>query len=415
MRSKRLSILVPCLLIASILVILLLHSHHRHQSTAAELSSSPTVAVIAARVGTISNQLSVAGIFQPFQDVDVHGKVSGYIRHIYVDIGDRVHKGQTLAVLEVPELDAEVAGARAGITQTQQNIERLEDEVAREEADYAATHANYVRLKRASDQQPGLVAAQEVDDARARDRSAVAQVDAAKSAVAAAQGQLGVARANNLRVSSLVRYATITAPFSGEVTMRYADTGSLIPAGTSENDAQAVVRLAQSDVLRLRMPIPERDVPLLHVGTKVTIHVQATGQQFPGSVIRFSRDVSNATRTMLAEVDVPNPDLTLTPGMYADVTFALQQKTGALIVPASAIIQGDQPSVMLVDSSNRVLRRSVVLGTAGANEQEITGGLSAGDRVIIGELSTLQPGEKVTPQEASPDLITYQQTHRGGE
>jgi RND family efflux transporter MFP subunit len=162
------------------------------------------------------------------------------------------------------------------------------------------------------------------------------------------------------------------------------------------------------------MPIPEQDVPLVHVGSMVTIHVQATGQQFPGSVIRFSRDVSNATRTMLAEVDVPNPDLTLTPGMYADVTFALQQRTGALIVPASAIIQGDEPSVMLVDSSNRVLRRSVVLGIAGANEQEITGGLSEGDRVIIGELSTLQPGEKVTPQDASPDLVTYhQQTHKG--
>jgi multidrug resistance efflux pump len=129
------------------------------------------------------------------------------------------------------------------------------------------------------------VAAQEVDDALARDRSAAAQVDAAKSAVAAAQGQLGVSRANNLRVSSLVHYATITAPFRGEVTMRYADTGSLIPAGTSENGAQAVVRLAQSDVLRLRMPIPEQDVPLVHVGSMVTIHVQATGQQFPGSVI----------------------------------------------------------------------------------------------------------------------------------
>jgi multidrug efflux pump subunit AcrA (membrane-fusion protein) len=116
---------------------------------------------------------------------------------------------------------------------------------------------------------------------------------------------------------------------------------------------------------------------------------------------------------MLAEVDVPNPDLTLTPGMYADVTFALQQKTGALIVPASAIIQGDEPSVMLVDSSNRVLRRSVVLGIAGANEQDITGGLSEGDRVIIGELSTLQSGERVTPQDASPDLVTYQQTHKG--
>jgi RND family efflux transporter MFP subunit len=414
MRSKRLSILVPCLLIAIVLVFIFLHAHDRHESVAAKPPSAPIVAVIAARVGTIANRLSVAGIFQPFQDVDVHGEVSGYIRHIYVDIGDRVREGQTLAVLEVPELDAEVAGAQAGIIQTQQNIERLQNEVAGAEANYAATHANYVRLKQASDQQPGLVAAQEVDDVLARDRSAAAQVDAAKSAVAAAQGQLGVSRANNLRVSSLVHYATITAPFSGVVTMRYADTGSLIPAGTSENDAQAVVRLAQSDVLRLRMPIPEQDVPLVHVGSMVMIHVQATGQQFPGSVIRFSRDVSNATRTMLAEIDVPNPDLTLTPGMYADVTFALQQKTGALIVPASAIVQGDEPSVMLVDSSNRVLRRSVVLGIAGANEQEITGGLSEGDRVIIGELSTLQPGETVTPQNASPDLVTYhQQAHKG--
>jgi RND family efflux transporter MFP subunit len=416
MRSKRLSILVPCLLIAIVVVFIFLHAHDRNQSVAAEPPSPPTVAVIAARAGTIVNRLSVAGVFQPFQDVDVHGKVSGYIRHIYVDIGDRVHEGQTLALLEVPELDAEVAGAQAGITQTQQNVDRLQNEVAGAEAGYAATHANYVRLKQASDQQPGLVAAQEVDDALARDRSVAAQVDAAKSAVAAAQGQLGVSRANNLRVSSLVHYATITAPFSGVVTMRYADTGSLVPAGTSENDAQAVVRLAQSDLLRLRMPLPERDVPLLHVGSMVTIHVQATGQQFPGSVIRFSRDVSNATRTMLAEVDVPNPDLTLTPGMYADVTFALQQKTGALIVPASAIIQGDEPSVMLVDRSNRVLRRSVVLGIAGANEQEITGGLSDGDRVIIGELSTLQPGEKVTPHDASPDLVTYhQQTRKGGK
>jgi RND family efflux transporter MFP subunit len=414
MRPKRLSILVPCLLIAIVPAFIFLHAQHRHESVAAPPSSPPTVAVVAAHVGTIANQLTVAGIFQPYQDVDVHGEVSGYIRHIYVDIGDRVHAGQTLAVLEVPELDAEVAGAQAGITQARQNIDRLQNEVAREEADYAATHADYVRLKQASDQQPGLVAEQEIDDARARDRSDAAQVEAAKSAVAAAQGQLGVARANNLRVSSLVHYATITAPFSGVVTMRYADTGSLIPAGTSENNAQAVVRLAQSDLLRLRMPIPEEDVPLVHVGTMVTIHVQATGQQFPGSVIRFSRDVSNATRTMLAEVDVPNPDLTLTPGMYADVTFVLQQKTGALIVPASSVIQGDQPSVMLVDSRNGVQRRSVVLGIAGANEQEITGGLSEGDRVIIGQLSTLQPGEKVRPQDASPGLVAYhQQAHKG--
>ena len=163
------------------------------------------------------------------------------------------------------------------------------------------------------------------------------------------------------------------------------------------------------------MPVPERDVPLVRLGSIVAVHVQATGQQFPGTVVRFTRDVSNATRTMLTEVDVPNPDLTLTPGMYADVTFNLQQKNAALIVPVSAIIEGDQPSVLLVDGSNRVERRPVVLGIGSANQQEISSGLQPGDRVIIGGLATLQPGQKVTPQAAPADLVSYhQESQKGG-
>ncbi len=409
MRSRRLVLITVCCLVLIAVGIVLIR--HRHSDETADVEASrpaPAVSVATAQVGRIANQLTVAGVFQPFQEIDVHGKVSGYIRRIYVDIGDRVHQGQTLAVLEVPELQAEVAGAQAGVTQTQQNITRLKNEVSREEAGYAAVHANYVRLKQASDQQPGLVAAQELDDARAKDQSAAAQVDAAKSAVAAAQGQLGVSRAENLRVSSMEQYATITAPYSGVVTMRYADTGALIPAGTAEGLNQAVVRLAQSDVLRLRMPVPERDVPMVHEGSTVMVHVQATGQSFPGTVVRFTRDVSNSTRTMLTEVDVKNPDLTLTPGMYADVTFNLEEKDNALIVPASAIVQGDQPSVMLVDSGNHVQKRSVGLGIASANAQEITSGLQPGDRVIIGGLSTLQIGEAVKPQPAPSDLANYQ-------
>jgi RND family efflux transporter MFP subunit len=414
MRSRRLILItVCCFAIAA--GIILLRKQHSNRAVAAEVQHEvPAVSVAVAHTGYIANQLTVAGVFQPFQEIDVHGKVSGYIRNIYVDIGDRVRQGQTLAVLEVPELQAQVAGAQAGITQTQENITRLQNEVSREQASYVAVHANYTRLKQASDQQPGLVAAQELDDARARDQAAAAQVDAAKSAVAAAQGQLGVSRAENLRVTSMEQYATITAPYNGVVTMRYADTGALIPAGTAEGLNQAVVRLAQSDVLRLRMPVPERDVPMVHEGSTVTVHVQATGQQFPGTVIRFTRDVSNATRTMMTEVDVNNPTLTLTPGMYADVTFNLQEKNDALIVPASAIIQGDQPSVMLVDSGNHVQRRPVVLGIAGANSQEITSGLASGDRVIIGGLSALQVGEQVKPQSASGDLANYQQ-QKGGQ
>ena len=416
MRSKRLLLIAACCLLAVLVTFYLLHGRRQVDATSETPPSAPAVSVATAHTGFIANQLTVAGVFQAFQEVDVHGKVSGYIRNIYVDIGDRVRQGQTLAVLEVPELQAEVAGAKAGITQTQQNILRLQNEVAREQAVYAAVHANYARLKQASDQQPGLVAAQELDDALAKDLSASSQVDAAKSAVAAAQGQLGVSQAENLRVSSMENYATITAPYSGVVTVRYADTGSLIPAGTSEGLNQAVVRLAQSDLLRLRMPVPERDVPLVHVGSVVTVHVQATGQQFPGTVIRFSRDVSNSTRTMMTEVDVKNPSLTLTPGMYADVTFNLEQKNNALIVPASAIIQGDQPSVMLVDNTNHVEKRQVVLGIAGANSQEVTSGLHAGDRVIIGGLSSLQPGQQVTPQAVKNDLANYQkENEKGGE
>jgi RND family efflux transporter MFP subunit len=413
MRYRR-SLVLAALALAVLLVVFFAVHRKRDEETEAEAPAAPpTVSTSAAQLGSIANQLTVAGIFQPFQEIDVHGKVSGYIRHIYVDIGDRVHQGQTLAVLEVPELQAEVAGAQAGITQTQQNIARLGSEVAREKASYAAAHANYKRLKEASDQQPGLVAQQELDDALAKDQSAASQVEAAKSAVAAAQGQLGVSRAENLRVSSMEQYATIVAPYSGVVTMRYADTGALIPAGTAEGLNQAVVRLAQSDVLRLRMPVPERDVPFVHEGSMVTVHVQATGQQFPGTVVRFTRDVSNTTRTMMTEVDIKNPDLTLTPGMYADVTFNLQQKDNALIIPASAVIQGDQPTIMLVDSGNRVQKRPVVLGISNGNSQEVTSGLSAGDRVIIGGLSALQPGEHVTPQAAKANLANYQQQTGG--
>jgi RND family efflux transporter MFP subunit len=415
MRSRRLLATVAICVVAVLLLLYVLHIHHSSEATADVPAPTPAVSVVAAHSGYIANQLTVAGVFQPFQEVDVHGKVSGYIRHIYVDIGDQVHQGETLAVLEVPELQAEVAGAQAGITQTQQNILRLQNEVAREQAGYAAVHANYVRLKQASDQQPGLVAAQELDDALAKDHSAASQVDAAKSAVAAAQGQLGVSKAENLRVSSMESYATITAPYSGVITMRYADTGALIPAGTAEGLNQAVVRLAQSDVLRLRMPVPERDVPFVHEGSQVTVHVQATGQQFPGTVVRYTRDVSNATRTMMTEVDVKNPDLTLTPGMYADVTFNLQQKNDALIVPASAIIQGDQPAVMIVDANDKVEKRPIVLGIASANSQEVTSGIQAGDRVITGGTSALQPGEQVAPQAAKSDLTNYQQDKKGGQ
>lgn len=400
--------------VAAALVAWLVRQHTVEKSVE-PASAPPNVSVVAAQRQVIARTLDVPGVFQPFQEVDIHGKVSGYIRHINVDIGDRVRQGAVLATLEVPELQAQVLGADAGVQRSRSDIQRLGNEVARAQANYAASHANYMRLQQASDQRPGLIAAQELDDAQARDRAAAAQVDAAKSAVSTGQEQLGISRADLQRVHTLAQYATITAPFTGVVTARYADTGSLIPAGTSNSvNAQAVVRLAQSDVLRLRMPVPEEDVPYVHQGSSVQVHIQATGQTFTGNVIRFSRDISSATRTMQTEVDVPNPQLALAPGMYASVTFALQQKLDAIVVPAAAVVPGDRPVVWVVDNAGRAQRRDVQLGIAGANTQEIVSGVQPGEQVIVGGQSQLQDGEAVHSTAAHLNLVDYKSAQAGG-
>ena len=181
--------------------------------------------------GTLASTLTVAGQFQPYQEVDLHAKVSGYIRRISVDIGDRVRVGQVLATLEVPELQDQLAGTQAEVRHSQSEIGRAQSEIARAQSQHAAVHAAYTRLLQASKEKPGLIAEQELDDARAKDQESEAQIDVAKAALEATQQQLGVSTADSHRVQTLSNYSSIVSPFTGVVTMRYADTGSLIQAG----------------------------------------------------------------------------------------------------------------------------------------------------------------------------------------
>ena len=150
--------------------------------------------------------------------------------------------------------------------------------MARAEADHAALHAAYVRLKQASAVRPGLIAQQELDDAQARDSSSEAQVDAAKADLSAMQQALGVAKANHVHYASLADYAHITAPYSGVVTWRYSDTGALVQAGTSSAGAQPVVKLAQTDILRLRVPVPAALASYVHIGDPAQIRIQVHGR-----------------------------------------------------------------------------------------------------------------------------------------
>jgi RND family efflux transporter MFP subunit len=363
-------------------------------ANAAETASATVAAVTR---GSIVHSLSLAGQFQPYQVIDVHAKVSGYIRHIYVDIGDRVRQGQVLAVLEVPELDAQLKGTVAELARSKDEITRSKHEVSRAESEHTALHNDYARLKQASAAQPGLIAQQELDDAQSKDLASEARVDAAKAALAAAMQQSESAKADNERVSDMNDYTKVTAPLDGVITWRYADTGALIQAGTSsETQSLPIVKLSQSDLLRLRLPVPEDAVAFIHDGAIVTVNVDAVHRSFQGKVVRFTRDVNLATRTMETEIDVQNKDLSLTPGMYANTTIELERHDNVLTIPVQAVVRnGNQTSVLVVDASHHVQTRNIITGLQGSNLVEVKSGLASGDLVITGGQSNYQPGEPV--------------------
>jgi RND family efflux transporter MFP subunit len=371
----------------------------------------PTASVALVTRGNLASTLTVAGAFQPYQEVDLHAKVSGFVHRINVDIGDKVKSGEILAVLEIPELNAQVAAAQAQVKHSESEIALMHSEISLAEANYAAVHTEYIRLSDASKQRPGLIAEQELDDARARDQNALAKINVAKASADSATQQLGISRGDRQRVQSLEDYSVITAPFTGVITMRYADVGSLIQAGTaSETQSMPIVKLAQSDLLRLRIPVPEEDVPYIQIGSVVDFTVKATGDVFPGKIVRFTRELDTSTRTMLVEVDVPNPDLIFNSGMYAETTITLQQQNNVLTVPAGAVMKNHEQSyVLTVDSDHKVQKTTVTVGIRGANRVAITSGLSAGQTVIVSGQTNYDVGEVVRP---IPSTISMPQ--RGG-
>ncbi len=366
---------------------------------AADGDTAPYAAVAPVKRETIATTLAIAGQFMPYQNVELHAKVAGYIKHIYVDIGDHVHEGQVLAVLEIPELVAEVDEAKAAMHHAEEEIQRSKSEVSRAEADEVALHANATRLVNTDKARPGLIAQQELDDATAKDRASEAQVDAAKSALAAARQQLEVAKASQQHYTALSDYARITAPYDGVVTWRFSDTGALVQAGTSNTSGLPVVTLAQINVLRLRIPVPESLAGKIRIGDSADVHVQATGEHFTGKVERFTDALDPSTRTMQVEIDVPNPTYHLQPGMYADVRLSANSRDNALTIPIEAVRHdGNKTSVLALDPKDRVQSREVQVGVMSSDRAEILSGLAEGERVLVGNLGSYQVGEKVRPK-----------------
>ena len=395
---KGISITIAAL-VSIYLVLAMTACHSSSDGGEAKAASVPAARVAVAQRGDISHVLTLAGQFQPYQVVDVHPKVSGYMKKINVDIGDIVHEGQTLAVLEVPELKAQLQQTVFEVEQSKEEINRAQHDINRAIATHAALHSGYERLEEAAKGHPGLIAQQELDDAQAKDLSSEAQVDSAKAAMAAAKQHEGAAQADNERVQALHNYTTVQAPISGVVVWRYADTGALIQGGTNSNSQDLpIVRLSQSTLLRLRIPVPESDIQYVGDGDQLQVRVDAVNRSFIGKIVRFTRDVNFETRTMETEVDVENRDLKIAPGMYANTMLRLGQARNVVTIPIEALVlRGNQHVVYVVDNANHVHESPVEVGIQGSKLAEIRNGLQPGDRVIVGGQEKYQENEEINP------------------
>lgn len=357
------------------------------------------VAFAAAQRGNISHLLSVAGQFQPYQVVEVHAKVSGYVSHIFVDIGDRIHAGETLATLQVPELSAQYRGTKSEALRAQDAIAAAQHELSRAQALHVAVQANYDRLSQASAKRPGLIAQQELDNALSQAQASQEQIDTAQSQLAAAKASALAATNDQQRVGALESYTRVTAPLTGVVVWRYADTGVLIQQGTnSSTQSLPLIKLAQSDLLRLRVPVPEDAVRYVHQGDAMQIRVAALDRTFTGKVVRFTRNLDPSTRTMETEVDVPNQDLTITPGMYANAYLQLAHRENVVTIPVGAVQgTGNSATLFVLDPNNCLQQRTVQLGLRGSRLVEVTAGLEPGDRVALGDMTQMHSGEHIQP------------------
>jgi RND family efflux transporter MFP subunit len=360
----------------------------------------PTVAVGKAERANLSQSLALTAEFIPFQEVEVMAKVAGYIRKINVDIGDRVHAGQVLAVLEVPEMNDDLAKAAAAVQRCDAEVSRAQGDLERTRAAHEIAHLSYQRLEGVSNTRPGLVAQQEIDDVRSKDLATEAQVAAAHSNFLAAQQQSAESRAEQARYKTLYNYTNVVAPFDGVVTMRYGNTGSMIQAGTSsQTQAMPVVRVSENNLLRLMLPVPESAVSRIRLGQEVQVNVPSLRRSFTGKVARFSDKVTTSTRTMETEIDVPNPNLVIIPGMYAEVDLRLEERPDVLAIPVSAAdMTSDEPRVYRVTPENRIEIVPVKLGLETANRVEVLSGIREGDAVVVGPRAGLKAGDRIQPQ-----------------
>jgi RND family efflux transporter MFP subunit len=281
----------------------------------------------------------------PDQQATLYAKVSGYLQAINVDKGDRVRAGAVLAHIEVPELLASRA---------------------KQQAELRTAEAEYGRLQESLQRAPDLVVPQMVDQAR---------------------GRLEIARASLEQSETMLRYGTLTAPFSGVITQRYVDPGALIQAGTSSG--AAIVTLMDFSKVRLQVAVPELEASRVAVGQPVSVSTEnLPGTQFEGKVARFTYALDAASRTMLAEVSLENPQLTLRPGMLVTAKLGIERRDNAAIVSSEALIMEKTNAFVYAIADGKAVKHPIKIGFNDGKNVEVLEGVTPTDAIIlVGKLS----------------------------
>lgn len=335
-----------------------------------------SVSVIKPRNAPAVQELLLPGSVMPYADASIYARTSGYLEHWYTDIGARVKTGQTLAVIQTPELDAQLQQARADVATAQANF-------------------NYAK-----------VSAQRWQDMLKTQSVSQQDTDTKVSDMEAKRAMLQSAQANVQRLSELVSYEKVSAPFDGVVTARNVDVGALVTAGGSPGLAAMpgeLFHVEQTDTLRVFADVPQNDAPYVTPGTEVYLSVQQyPGRRFAAKVARSAGAIDPVSRTMHVEVDVDNRDGALLPGAYAQVHLALQNASPALDLPVSALLfRPNGVTVAVVDSSGKTALKTVSIGRDFGTHVEVTTGLTATDRVIDNPGDAISPGEPVQIASAS--------------
>ncbi|MGD0498368.1 MAG: efflux RND transporter periplasmic adaptor subunit [Bryobacteraceae bacterium] len=370
--------------------------HRREVALAAESKaggeSLPVVNVAGVSRSESQNDLVLPGGIQAVTEAPVLARASGYLKRRLVDIGDRVAEGQALAEIEAPELDQQILQARSALEQAASAVQQAEATLKQGRSNEELARVTAGRWKNLLDKQ--VVSRQENDTYQAQWAAQQANVEALEESVAAARSNVAALQANLDRLTQLKSYQIVRAPFAGAITERNVDTGALIGEG-----ATLLFRIAQTGSLRIYVNLPQSESDAVRPGQRATVTVpDLSGRKFAGTVTRIASALDPASRTRLAEVQLPNQDGSLLPGMYAQVALSVPRTHPSLTIRGDTlVVRSDGPQVAVVESGGRVRWVRIQLGRDFGDRLEVLSGLQEGQQLVVNPSDAVREGVQVKP------------------